>query len=68
VYVSLLGYEPDGSSVNIQAQLNPLVGWLWFGGGVMALGGLIALWPGKRKRRQDALKPAAASPTTGARK
>jgi cytochrome c-type biogenesis protein CcmF len=44
VYVTLLEYSDDGSAV-IQAQLNPLVGWLWIGGFVMAFGGLIALWP-----------------------
>ena len=53
VYVSLLGYAADGSSVTIQAQVNPLVGWLWFGGGVMALGGIVVLWP-KRKSRAGA--------------
>jgi cytochrome c-type biogenesis protein CcmF len=25
--------------------VNPLVAWIWFGGIIMALGGLIAMWP-----------------------
>ncbi len=50
VYVSLLGFNEDGSKVTIQAQLNPLVGWLWIGGGVLVVGGLIALWPTRRGR------------------
>ena len=50
VYVSLLGYTDDGSSVAIQAEVNPLVGWLWIGGGVLVVGGLIALWPTRRSR------------------
>ncbi len=53
VYVSLLGYEDDGSSVTIQAQVNPLVGWLWIGGGVLVVGGLVALWPVRRSRARQ---------------
>ncbi len=68
VYVSLLGYSADGSSATIQAQLNPLVGWLWFGGGVMVLGGLIAMWPSRRLRTKEAaLAPAVAGPAQRAR-
>ena len=26
--------------------INPLVWWVWFGGVVLVLGGLIVLWPG----------------------
>jgi hypothetical protein len=26
--------------------LNPLVWWVWFGGLVLALGGLVTMWPG----------------------
>jgi cytochrome c-type biogenesis protein CcmF len=26
--------------------INPLVTWIWIGGGIMALGTLIAVWPG----------------------
>jgi hypothetical protein len=26
--------------------LNPLVWWVWFGGVVLALGGLVTMWPG----------------------
>ena len=50
VYVSLLGYADDGSSITVQAQINPLVGWIWIGGGVLVVGGLIALWPVRRSR------------------
>jgi cytochrome c-type biogenesis protein CcmF len=49
VYVTLLDYAGDGSSVSIQAQVNPLVNWLWIGGAIMVLGGLIALWPRRPK-------------------
>ncbi len=58
VYVTLLGYSEDESSVSIQAQINPLVNWLWIGGAVMVLGGIIAIWP-KRSRRGDPKQPEA---------
>ena len=56
VYVSLLGYKDAGSSVTVQAQLNPLVGWIWIGGVVLAIGGLIALWPARRARARQRKK------------
>jgi hypothetical protein len=27
-------------------NLNPLVWWVWFGGFVLALGGVVTMWPG----------------------
>jgi cytochrome c-type biogenesis protein CcmF len=67
VYVSLLGYTDDGASVTIQAQLNPLVGWIWIGGGILVVGGLIALWPVRRARaKQLAAEQATDSLPTGA--
>jgi cytochrome c-type biogenesis protein CcmF len=53
VYVTLLGFADDGSTVSIEAQLNPLVIWLWIGGGVLVVGGLIALWPARRARSRQ---------------
>ena len=26
--------------------INPLVWWVWFGGFVLALGGIVTMWPG----------------------
>jgi cytochrome c-type biogenesis protein CcmF len=40
--------------------VNPLVTWIWFGGAIMALGTLIALWPGAA-----AGKPATPKPSSG---
>lgn len=53
VYVSLLGYTDAGATVTIRAELNPLVGWLWIGGGVLLVGGLIVLYPVKRSQRRQ---------------
>ncbi len=53
VYVTLLSYADTGSKVTIQAEVNPLVGWLWIGGGVLVVGGLVALWPSRRGRARQ---------------
>jgi len=50
LYVALLAFQGTGESVSIRAEINPLVGWLWIGGGVLVAGGLIALWPARRSR------------------
>jgi cytochrome c-type biogenesis protein CcmF len=43
LYVSLMAFERDGSSVTLTVYVKPLVGWIWFGGLVVALGALIGL-------------------------
>jgi cytochrome c-type biogenesis protein CcmF len=53
VYVSLLGYTENGATVTVQAQLNPLVGWIWIGGVVLVAGGLVVLWPTRRARAKQ---------------
>jgi cytochrome c-type biogenesis protein CcmF len=59
LYSSLVGVEGGGSLATFRFFLNPGVLWLWVGGGVMALGGLFALWP-ERRRPASAPEP---SPT-----
>ena len=51
VYVRLVAAPttPGGAAI-IGLVVTPLVSWLWIGGGVMALGALLALVPGKRRR------------------
>jgi cytochrome c-type biogenesis protein CcmF len=41
--------RPDEAVIGVMVQ--PLVTWLWIGGGVMALGTLLSAWPGERRRR-----------------
>jgi cytochrome c-type biogenesis protein CcmF len=50
LYVVLASLEPDGLAA-FQVLINPLVVWLWIGGGVLASGTLIATWPTRRARR-----------------
>jgi len=52
VYLTLEQPLPvdDGPAV-IRVIIQPLVSWMWIGGGLMALGTLLAAFPGRRRRR-----------------
>jgi len=41
-----MGNDPQFQRATFQVQVNPLVPWIWYGGLVIAIGTLIALWPG----------------------
>lgn len=43
LYIVLTGWETDGASFYI--FVNPLVSWIWIGGLVLVIGGLITWWP-----------------------
>ncbi len=50
LYASVLGFEGErGERATFRFFLNPGVMWLWVGGGIMALGGLMAAWPERRR-------------------
>jgi cytochrome c-type biogenesis protein CcmF len=44
VYLVLHGVSGE-ETAEIRITFNPLVWWVWYGGGIMALGGLIVMWP-----------------------
>ena len=50
VYLTLVTTpdRPEGTAV-IGVNVQPLVVWLWIGGMVMALGTVLAAWPGRRR-------------------
>jgi len=50
----------DAPVLTLRVTVQPLIVWLWIGGGVMALGTLLAVFPG---RRRNPLDPVSA-PTT----
>jgi cytochrome c-type biogenesis protein CcmF len=50
--ITTLPETADGPAV-IRVILQPLAVWLWIGGGVMALGTVLAAWPGRRRRPTD---------------
>ncbi|MGH9222973.1 MAG: heme lyase CcmF/NrfE family subunit [Acidimicrobiales bacterium] len=54
VYLTLVAAPEPGSedaTAVIGVRIQPLVAWLWVGGGIMAFGTLLAAWPGGRRRR-----------------
>jgi cytochrome c-type biogenesis protein CcmF len=59
-YIVLAGVRDDAAEIRI--TFNPLVVWVWFGGALMAVGGIIVMWPQAERRRQSgyatALRPA----------
>ena len=48
LYVNLMAFKEDGSSATIRVLVEPLVVWIWLGGGVVCFGALVALWPRRR--------------------
>ncbi len=54
LYVAL-GEELPGPSWALRIYVKPFVRWIWLGGLLMALGGLIALLDPRYRRRQSAV-------------
>jgi cytochrome c-type biogenesis protein CcmF len=57
-YAILESYQPGSDAVDVTLLVNPMVLWIWIGGGVMVFGTLIALStprPGTRRRRATAV-------------
>lgn len=59
LYIILAGWEGDVAAFSV--YVNPLVVWMWIGGGVLLLGTVIAVWPDPREKRRG-LRPS--SPAT----
>ncbi len=49
LYLSLTNTENDQGNIGVEIRVNPLILWLWVGGGVMALGTLLCLLPKRRE-------------------
>jgi cytochrome c-type biogenesis protein CcmF len=48
LYTILSAFERDGSSATIRVMMNPMMAWIWIGGGVILLGVLVAVLPERR--------------------
>src|SRR5262249_48806760 len=64
VYLTLVSSPNQQGRVTIGVALNPMVLWLWVGGGVMAAGTLLALSPSLRRRTMPGEGPVPAVPPT----
>jgi cytochrome c-type biogenesis protein CcmF len=54
VYLTLVAAPEEGSDTAvIGVRIQPLISWLWLGGGIMALGTALAAWPARRRLRGD---------------
>jgi cytochrome c-type biogenesis protein CcmF len=60
LYLSLVNVDERAGTASMDVLLEPLVWWLWFGGGLMLLGTLVAAWPssGGRAARRPAQQAA----------
>jgi cytochrome c-type biogenesis protein CcmF len=45
-------YQKDGPPVDFRVNVNPFVSWIWIGGAIGVIGGLLAIWPAPDARRR----------------
>jgi cytochrome c-type biogenesis protein CcmF len=45
-------YLSDPPPATFRVNVNPLVSWIWVGGAIAAIGGLVAIWPAPEARRR----------------
>ncbi|MBF8266547.1 MAG: cytochrome c assembly protein [Dehalococcoidia bacterium] len=50
LYIILAGWDDNAGSATFKILVNPMVTWIWLGGGVLLLGTVIAIWPDRRER------------------
>jgi cytochrome c-type biogenesis protein CcmF len=62
----MVANDPGAQRIITEIQINPLVGWIWYGGIVLTIGSLIALWPAAEVRKRTAAAAKAAEEPVGA--
>ena len=62
LYASVLGFQAGTRRATFRFFLNPGVMGVWVGAGVMAFGGTLAGWPGRRRRRKASGEPVTSDP------
>ena len=45
LYVVLMAFDPAAQSAVLRAVVTPLVSWIWVGGTIMVIAGVLAGWP-----------------------
>ncbi len=64
LYLVLTELTPQGAA-RLSVFVNPLVLWLWVAGAIIALGGLVAAWPGPPSTRREPAESAARGEARG---
>jgi cytochrome c-type biogenesis protein CcmF len=63
VYLALQALPTDGGEeVLLRVIVQPLIMWLWVGGGIMAVGTVLAAFPGRRRRPTDPVSSLVSDP------
>jgi cytochrome c-type biogenesis protein CcmF len=57
LYVTLMAFDSNGANATIKVIVEPLVPWIWFGGGVVVLGALIGMF---HRGRREPIAPVVA--------
>ena len=47
----MTGFDIDERTVTFKIFIEPLIGFVWFGGFILIFGGFIVVWPDPRERR-----------------
>jgi cytochrome c-type biogenesis protein CcmF len=50
IYLVLHEVPDEDDTIRLRVIIRPMVAWMWGGGGLMALGTVLALFPGRRRR------------------
>jgi cytochrome c-type biogenesis protein CcmF len=66
VYVVLEDVDVDSQTAGFHVYLHPGVLWIWVGGGVVLLGGLLAIWPYRGRQAEADAEAAPAAEATDA--
>ena len=66
VYLALIEAPADpDDAVRLRVIIQPLVLWLWIGGGLIALGSILAAFPGRRRRGTEPTSAPVGAVSTG---
>ena len=53
LYISLDGWSDGGNTFFFTAKINPLINWIWIGGIVLLIGGVVCFWPDVRNNKRE---------------
>jgi cytochrome c-type biogenesis protein CcmF len=62
LYTSVISLQDNGDSATIRLLHTPGVNWIWLGSLLMVIGGVLAGWPRRTRRRRDVVDAAGPVP------